>query len=128
MIALRKVGDAAVTDIVGVRSGEAAGLTTGVTPRACATIRVIDANDPGSVLADVEPGMIVIGSALDRLGTVASVFTADNGVPVAIVVAYGLRGRKQKYVPGEFVDLVDDNRVILSFDHHQFKSLRDIGD
>lgn len=128
MIAMRKVGEAAEKDIVRIPTGESSGLTNDDMPRASATIRVIDANDPGSVLADVEPGMTVIGSSLERLGTVAGVFTTHVGVPVAIAVSYGLRGRKQKYVLGEFVDLVDDDRVILSFDHHQFKSLRDIGD
>lgn len=93
-----------------------------------ATVRVIDANDPGSVLADVAPGMLVIGASLNRVGTVAGVITDDAGAPVAITVAYGIRARKRKYVPGEFVDLVDDDRVILSLDQNEFKTLRDIGE
>lgn len=90
------------------------------------TVRVIDANDPGSVLADVVPGMQVIGSSLNRLGTVARVLVSDSGAPVAITVAYGIRARRRKYVPGEFVDLVDDDRVVLSVDQNEFKELEDI--
>jgi hypothetical protein len=89
---------------------------------------VIDANDPASVLADVAPGMLVIGASLNRLGTVASVLASDGGRPVALTVAYGIRARRRKYVPGEFVDLVDDDRVVLSIDQNEFKELRDIAE
>jgi hypothetical protein len=92
------------------------------------TVRVIDANDPGSVLADVAPGMQVIGSSLNRLGTVADVLAGEAGAPIAITVAYGIRARRRKYVPGEFVDLVDDDRVVLSIDQNGFKALRDIAE
>jgi hypothetical protein len=92
------------------------------------TVRVIDANDPSSVLADVAPGMLVIGASLNRIGNVASVIAGAAGTPVAMTVAYGIRARKRKYVPGEFVDLVDDDRVVLSIDQNEFKTLRDIGE
>jgi hypothetical protein len=128
MIAMSKVGANVVEDISGLAAGVPVGSSNVALPRASATIRVIDANDPGSVLADVALGMTVLGSSLERLGTVARIFTGVTGEPVALAVSYGLRGRKQKYVLGEFVDLVDDERVVLSFDHHQFKSLRDIGE
>jgi len=96
--------------------------------RVVSAVRVIDANDPGSVLADVEPGMTVIGSSLAKLGVVAKVFAGETAGPIAIAVSYGILTRKRKYVPGEFVDLVDDSRVVLSIDQHQFKTLRDIGE
>ncbi|HEX7101387.1 MAG TPA: hypothetical protein VF201_01970 [Nitrolancea sp.] len=92
------------------------------------TVRVIDANDPGSVLADVAPGMQVIGASLSRLGTVARVIASDAGTPIAVTVAYGIRGRRRKYVPGEFVDLVDDDRVVLSIDQNEFKALQEIAE
>jgi hypothetical protein len=90
------------------------------------TVRVIDANDPGSVLADVAPGMQVIGASLSRLGTVANVRVGERGTPVGITVGYGIRARRRKYVPGEFVDLVHGNRVVLSIDQNAFKDLRDV--
>lgn len=90
------------------------------------TVRVIDANDPASVLADVAPGMQVIGASLNRLGTVASVLAGEAGAPVAITVSYGIRARRRKYVPGEFVDLVDGDRVVLSIDQSEFKELQDV--
>lgn len=93
-----------------------------------ATVRVIDANDPGSVLADAAPGMVVIGTSLNRLGTVASVITDAAGVPAGITIAYGIRARRRKYLSGEFVDLVDHDRVIVSIDQNRFKSLPDIGE
>jgi len=92
------------------------------------TVRVIDANDPSSVLADVAPGMQVIGASLNRLGTVASVIAGDADAPVALTVVYGILARRRKYVPGEFVDLVDEDRVVLSIDQNEFKTLRDIGE
>jgi hypothetical protein len=103
-------------------------LTASEPDKRASTVRVIDANDPGSVLADVAPGMQVIGASLNRLGTVAAVALSDAGAPVAITVAYGILARKRKFVPGEFVDLVDDDRVILSVDHNEFKLLRDVGE
>jgi len=90
------------------------------------TVRVIDANDPGSVLADVTPGMQVIGASLGRLGVVATVIVDGKGAPAAITVAYGILARKRKYVPGEFVDLVDGDRVVLSIDQNAFRTLQDI--
>jgi len=91
-----------------------------------ATVRIIDANDPGSVLADIESGMTVIGASCAKLGTVIQVVTGTGGEPIALSVAYGLLSRKRKLVPGEFVDLVDGDRVALSIDLPQFKTLRDI--
>lgn len=103
-------------------------IAVSVPERHISTVRVIDANDPASVLADVAPGMQVIGASLTRLGTVASVVANDAGAPVAITVAYGIRARRRKYVPGEFVDLVHGNRVVLSIDQNAFKDLRDIAE
>jgi len=97
-------------------------------PVAVSVVRVIDANDPGSVLADVEVGMTVIGSSFAKLGVVAEILTRDGNAPVGIAVAYGILSRKRKYVPGEYVDLVDGSRVILSIDQTQFKNLCDIGE
>jgi hypothetical protein len=101
-------------------------IAVSVPERHTSTVRVIDANDPASVLADVAPGMQVIGASLTRLGTVANVCAGETGTPVGITVVYGIRARRRKYVPGEFVDLVHGDRVILSIDQNAFKNLRDI--
>jgi hypothetical protein len=123
-----------VTSVGSKRSAEEAGgsltdgagqLTDSAWPRVVASVRIIDANDPGSVLADVEAGMTVIGASCAKLGTVTHVYTSAGGEPVALSVAYGLLARKHKYVLGEFVDLVDGDRVVLSIDHTQFRALRD---
>jgi len=100
--------------------------TNSAGPNVVASFRIIDANDPGSVLADIESGMTVISASCAKLGTVIQVFTGSEGEPIALSVAYGLLSRKRKLVPGEFVDLVDGDRVALSIDLPQFKTLRDI--
>jgi len=128
MSAKSVIGMAKVTTPAGSTKSENARSSDSLSSPVVATVRIIDANDPGSVLTDAAPGMTVIGSSLAKLGQVADVISSENGAPVAIAVSYGFLARKRKYVPGEFVDLVDDARVILSIDHNQFKLLREIGE
>ena len=128
MSAKSVIGMAKVTTLAGSTKSDNARSSDSLSSPVVTTVRIIDANDPGSVLTDAAPGMTVIGSSLAKLGQVADVISSENGAPVAIAVSYGFLARKRKYVPGEFVDLVDDARVILSIDHNQFKLLREIGE
>jgi len=87
--------------------------------------RVIDANDPASVLADAEPGMCAISTDGSKLGNVVEVRIDPEAKTASIVVEYGLLGRRLKRIDGELVDLVDRNRVILSIDQLAFRELPD---
>ncbi len=90
--------------------------------------RVIDANDPASVLEDAEPGMVVLSESGVKLGVVGDVCAEADGRCNALIVQYGRLTKRQKLVDGKLVDLIDDDVVMLSIDQPTFKSLPDIHD
>ena len=71
----------------------------------------------------IERGMTVHGTDGD-LGTVAEV-VADTGVDVfrGIVLAHGLLGLKQAFVPGELVVRVEHNDVYVSLSKTEAEQL-----
>ncbi len=88
--------------------------------------RVIDANDPDSVLQDARPNMAVLGSNGTRLGVVERIGVDDYGRRDSIVVVFGRLAKRRKVVDGGLVDLVDDGVVMLSIDAASFKALPDV--
>ncbi len=87
--------------------------------------RVIDANDPDSVLQDAQRNMAVIASDGIRVGVVERIGVDDYGRRDAVVVVYGRLTKRRKRVEGRLVDLVDDGVVMLSIDAPAFKALPD---
>ncbi|MGA7672341.1 MAG: hypothetical protein WBW04_18105 [Nitrolancea sp.] len=88
--------------------------------------RVIDANDPDSVLQDARPEMAVLVSNGTRVGFVERINCDDRGRRSSVVVVYGRLAKRRKAVDGTLVDLVDDGLVMLSIDAAAFKALPDV--
>jgi len=88
--------------------------------------RVIDANDPDSVLQDAQPGFSVLASDGMRVGTVDRIGYDRLGRRESIVVVYGRLSKRRKAIDGALVDLVDDGVVMLSIDSAAFKMMRDV--
>jgi CBS domain-containing protein len=87
--------------------------------------RVIDANDPDSVLEDARRDMGVIANDGTIVGTVQEVLRNALGRRTSVIVQYGRFTKRRKLVDGKLVDLVDDDLVMLSIDPQQFKQLPD---
>lgn len=85
--------------------------------------RVIDANDPDSVLQDVERDMDVLSSDGTRVGIVEEIRVNEKGKRTSIVVRSGRLVTRRMMVDGNLVDLVDEDRVLLSIDPRAFKLL-----
>ena len=84
--------------------------------------KVIDANDPASVLSDAEAGMVAVAADGVRVGIVVDVHIVDVA-DTWLVVEHGMLNKKRAIVDGGLVDLVDGDVVILSIDQTTFKSL-----
>ncbi len=87
--------------------------------------RVIDANDPDSVLQDARRDMAVLASDGIRVGLVERIGVDGYGRRDSVVVVYGRLTKRRKMIEGRLVDLVDDGVVMLSIDAPAFKALPD---
>ncbi len=113
------IGELTRRDLVAETRSE---LESSSMPARRAEPRVIDANDPASVLSDAEPGMVAVATDGVRVGVVVDVHIVDE-TDTWLVVEHGMLNRKRTIVDGNLVDLVDDDVVILSIDQPTFKSL-----
>ncbi len=92
------------------------------TPARKAVPKVIDANDPASVLSEAEPGMVAVTTDGVKVGVVVNVHIGAQA-DTWLVVEHGKLNRRRTIVDGGLVDLVDGDVVILSIDQPSFKSL-----
>lgn len=90
--------------------------------------RVIDANDPSSVLEDAERDMSVISSDGARVGVVDEIASDGSSRRTALIVEHGRLTKRHKLVDGTLVDLIDDGIVMLSIDQQEFRALPDMQD
>lgn len=85
--------------------------------------KVIDANDPTSVLSEAEPGMVAVTTDGVKVGVVVDVHIGDEE-HTWLLVEHGMLNKKRTIVDGDLVDLVDGDAIILSIDQQTFKGLR----
>ncbi len=90
--------------------------------------RIIDANDPDSVLQDAKREMTVFAREGTRVGIVDEIRMNDAGRRASIVVLTGRFNRRRKLVDGRLVDWVGSDRLILSLDPKSFKFLPEVID
>lgn len=73
----------------------------------------------------VRPGMKVFSMDGMQMGLVDRMFL-DDGTVTGFMVAYGLLGRKHKYLNFHVVDHLKDETILLSIDSEHFRSLPDM--
>jgi CBS domain-containing protein len=85
-------------------------------------------DNPPADRIPVEQGMTVKDSTGSKLGEVAEVnFQADGGVEF-LTIEHGLIFKKQKKFPGEVVDRVEGDELLLAISSTEFGMVKDLGE
>lgn len=86
----------------------------------------IEVRKDGSI-ATIQSGMDVRGSDGKKLGQVDDLFV-ENERATELRVKHGLLGRRHKRIPGDVVQMVQDDEVHLSIGEMEFNALANIED